>query len=64
MEEDGEVYMLYTGVRKRDNPTCGPLPASEQDLGLDFIETQLVAKAVPGEFELQHGLFICWHPNV
>ena len=35
--------ILYTGVRLRSNPDCGPLPPPEQDLQLPFVESQLAA---------------------
>ncbi len=34
---------LRSGVRLRSNPTCGPLPPSECDLQLPFIESQCAA---------------------
>ena len=46
---DGTPTILYTGVRLRSNPECGPLPPAECDLNLPFIESQLVAVADQGE---------------
>lgn len=43
VDEDGTPIILYTGVRLRSNPDCGPLPPAECDLNLPFIETQLAA---------------------
>ena len=43
VDEDGTPTILYTGVRLRSNPECGPLPPAECDLNLPFIETQLAA---------------------
>eukprot|EP00884_Botryococcus_braunii_P020058 jgi/Botrbrau1/6736/Bobra.0324s0022.1 len=40
---DGTPVMLYTGVRLRTNPDCGPLPHEALDLGLPMIESQLYA---------------------
>lgn len=39
---------MYTGVRLRSNPDCGPLPPQECDLNLPFIESQLIAVPEPG----------------
>ena len=52
VDPDGTPTILYTGVRLRSNPECGPLPPSECDLNLPFIETQLVATAHSGMFQL------------
>ena len=49
VDTDGTPTILYTGVRLRSNPECGPLPPSECDLNLPFIESQLVAIADTGE---------------
>ncbi len=46
---DGTPTILYTGVRLRSNPECGPLPPAECDLNLPFIESQLVAVADQGK---------------
>ena len=46
VDENDTPIILYTGVRLRSNPECGPLPPAECDLNLPFIETQLAA--VPG----------------
>lgn len=43
VDEDGTPIILYTGVRLRSNPECGPLPPAECDLNLPFVETQLAA---------------------
>lgn len=40
---DGLPVLLYTGVRLRSSPGCGPLPPPDQDLGLNWIETQCAA---------------------
>ena len=53
VDEDGTPIILYTGVRLRSNPECGPLPPAECDLNLPFVETQLAA--VPeGRSKLRH----------
>ena len=49
VDTDGTPTILYTGVRLRSNPECGPLPPSECDLNLPFIESQLCAVASIGE---------------
>ena len=41
--------IMYTGVRLRSNPDCGPLPPQDCDLNLPFIESQLIAIPEPGE---------------
>lgn len=43
VDESDTPIILYTGVRLRSNPECGPLPPAECDLNLPFIETQLAA---------------------
>ena len=43
LNEDGIPVLLYTGVRLRSSPTCGPLPPEECDLQLPFIESQCSA---------------------
>jgi hypothetical protein len=49
-EETGLPVLLYTGVRLRSSPSCGPLPPPEYDLNMPFIESQLLAfPADPGE---------------
>ena len=48
VDSDGTPTILYTGVRLRSNPECGPLPPVEQDLNLPFVESQLVATPVIG----------------
>lgn len=53
VDEDGTPTILYTGVRLRSNPECGPLPPAECDLNLPFIETQLAA-APEGPSTLLH----------
>ena len=40
--------IMYTGVRLRSNPDCGPLPPQDCDLNLPFIESQLIAIPEPG----------------
>eukprot|EP00803_Ostreobium_quekettii_P007372 evm.model.scf_89.9 EVM.evm.TU.scf_89.9 scf_89:38243-42484(-) len=52
-ENGGLPTILFTGVRLRSNPECGPLPPQEHDLQLPFIETQGVATAVPGDDKLR-----------
>ena len=42
-DSDGTPTIMYTGVRLRSNPDCGPLPPQECDLNLPFIESQLIA---------------------
>lgn len=49
IDTDGTPTILYTGVRLRSNPECGPLPPAECDLNLPFIESQLVAVADQGQ---------------
>ncbi len=41
--EDGKPMILYTGVRLRSNHETGPLPPSDQDLGMAFVESQCAA---------------------
>jgi beta-fructofuranosidase len=49
VDVDGVPTIMYTGVRLRSNPDCGPLPPTECDLQLPFIESQLIARAInPG----------------
>lgn len=49
LRDDGTPMLMYTGVRLRSSPTCGPLPPSECDLHLPFIESQCAAyPADPG----------------
>jgi beta-fructofuranosidase len=55
---DGTPVLLYTGVRRRENPECGPLPPPEHDLNLPFIESQLAAVAVPGERARCHACHV------
>eukprot|EP00210_Caulerpa_lentillifera_P005193 g4963.t1 len=43
----GLPVILYTGVRLRTNEDCGPLPPSNMDLNLEFIESQCFAIADP-----------------
>lgn len=45
VDDEGIPTILYTGVRLRSNPHCGPLPPEENDLQLPFIESQLMAVA-------------------
>jgi hypothetical protein len=60
IDVDGTPTLLYTGVRLRSNPGCGPLPPANQDLHLPFIESQLLAvadkggRAPLGSFEAPH----------
>lgn len=49
LDADGKPMILYTGVRLRSNPECGPLPPLEQDLQLPFIEQQFAAVPVEGD---------------
>ena len=56
VDTDGTPTILYTGVRLRSNPSCGPLPPAECDLNLPFIETQLVATADQGTVALKYHL--------
>lgn len=44
---DGQPVILFTGVRLRSNPDCGPLPPPDRDLHLPFIESQCFAVADP-----------------
>lgn len=54
IDYDGRPIILYTGVRLRSNPECGPLPAAEHDLGLVWIESQCAAVPEdPGGFDLR-----------
>ncbi len=48
VDSDGTPTILYTGVRLRSNPECGPLPPAECDLNLPFVESQLSATPIPG----------------
>lgn len=52
-ENGNAPTILYTGVRLRSNPDCGPLPPQECDLQLPFIESQGMAVALPGDEKLQ-----------
>ena len=52
VDADGTPTILYTGVRLRSNPDCGPLPPPEHDLNLPFVESQLAA--VPEAGALLH----------
>ncbi|KAL3142936.1 hypothetical protein ABBQ38_003221 [Trebouxia sp. C0009 RCD-2024] len=56
LDTDGTPTMIYTGVRRRDNKDCGPLPHAAVDLGLDMIECQMVATCQEGDMDL-----IRWH---
>ncbi|KAK9810230.1 hypothetical protein WJX72_007025 [[Myrmecia] bisecta] len=49
VDHDGTPTILYTGVRLRSNPECGPLPPAECDLNLPFIETQCSAFPDPSD---------------
>eukprot|EP00803_Ostreobium_quekettii_P007954 evm.model.scf_929.2 EVM.evm.TU.scf_929.2 scf_929:6204-10003(+) len=53
IDNGGLPTILFTGVRLRSNPDCGPLPPVENDLQLPFIETQGVAIAEPGDDKLR-----------
>lgn len=46
VDADDVPTILYTGVRLRSNQECGPLPPTESDLQLPFIESQLLARAI------------------
>ena len=48
VDEAGVPTIMYTGVRLRSNQDCGPLPPSECDLQLPFIESQLIARCDKG----------------
>jgi beta-fructofuranosidase len=52
VDSDGTPTILYTGVRLRSNPECGPLPPVSQDLNLPFVESQLSAVPVSGEIPI------------
>jgi Glycosyl hydrolases family 32 N-terminal domain len=52
VDEAGVPTIMYTGVRLRSNQDSGPLPPAECDLQLPFIETQLLARADKGVFEV------------
>lgn len=56
LDTDGTPTMIYTGVRRRDNKDCGPLPHAAVDLGLDMIECQMMARCQKGDVDL-----IRWH---
>lgn len=47
--EDGFIYMLYTGVRLRSKLVPQDLPPEDHDLQLEFIESQLSARAALGK---------------
>ncbi|KXZ49898.1 hypothetical protein GPECTOR_19g349 [Gonium pectorale] len=49
LDEDGIPVILYTGVRLRSNDSCGPLPPTECDLGMPFIESQCAVRPVNPE---------------
>ncbi|KAG2494571.1 hypothetical protein HYH03_007337 [Edaphochlamys debaryana] len=46
LDDEGVPIIMYTGVRLRSNDSCGPLPPTECDLQLPFIESQLTARPV------------------
>jgi hypothetical protein len=48
VNSDGQPVLLFTGVRLRNNPNCGPLPPPDYDLELPFVESQCCAIAEPG----------------
>ena len=50
--ENGRPVILYTGVRLRSNHETGPLPPSDQDLGMVFIESQCAAVPADDSDEL------------
>eukprot|EP01025_Chloroclados_australasicus_P023229 TRINITY_DN2361_c0_g1_i10.p1 TRINITY_DN2361_c0_g1~~TRINITY_DN2361_c0_g1_i10.p1 ORF type:complete len:714 (+),score=91.50 TRINITY_DN2361_c0_g1_i10:95-2143(+) len=52
VDHDNKPVILYTGVRLRSNPECGPLPPTEFDLQLPFIESQCMATADPDDPDL------------
>eukprot|EP00891_Asterochloris_glomerata_P002385 jgi/Astpho2/2385/gw1.00044.86.1_t len=52
VDTNGVPTILYTGVRLRSNPGCGPLPPPECDLNLPFIESQLIAIPDEGDTNL------------
>ena len=56
VDSDGTPTILYTGVRLRSNPECGPLPPVSQDLNLPFVESQLSAVPISGQ---NAQLFVC-----
>ncbi|GMH42910.1 hypothetical protein BSKO_10832 [Bryopsis sp. KO-2023] len=62
----GLPTILYTGVRLRTNEECGPLPPKECDLSLEFIESQCMAVADPGDPKLmkwtKSGIPFLQHP--
>jgi hypothetical protein len=45
LDDNNMPTLLYTGVRMRGQADAGPLPPKESDLGLPFIETQLLVHA-------------------
>lgn len=54
---------MYTGVRLRSNPDCGPLPPQECDLNLPFIESQLIAVPESGNYhQPTHVVWISCSP--
>ena len=53
LDSDGTPTILYTGVRLRSNPECGPLPPARQDLNLPFVESQLSATPSHGKEAIQ-----------
>ena len=55
--ENGKPVILYTGVRLRSNHETGPLPPSDQDLGMVFIESQCAA--VPADDD--DDLLVKWN---
>ncbi|KAG2494572.1 hypothetical protein HYH03_007338 [Edaphochlamys debaryana] len=54
VDEKGVPVILYTGVRLRSSPVCGPLPPPECDLGTACIETQCLAVGNPDDPKLTH----------
>ncbi|KAK9839842.1 hypothetical protein WJX81_005428 [Elliptochloris bilobata] len=49
IDERGVPTLLYTGVRLRNSPGCGPMPPhAAYDLGLEMIECQCAAVCDPG----------------
>lgn len=59
VDTDGTPVILYTGVRLRSNPDCGPLPSADRDLNLPFVESQLSAKPLPGVLAARHPGNFC-----
>ena len=56
--------IMYTGVRLRSNPDCGPLPPQDCDLNLPFIESQLIAIPEPGVTARETLQYTCNISNI